>query len=287
MSFTISDGRWGPMLSITSAWDSSIRQQMVRHSIAELEINYAKGWQGDNVEFLRELPFLISLDITDFNLKDVSSVSELTRLRFLGVETYGRIDIQFARLIELEECALEWGPGAFSLWSAPPLKKLFLNKYPGKDTSRIARFRGLISLRLASARIAQCEDLKECKDLSMLGFYHCRNLRSLTGMNGLRKLTHLEVDGCKSIGTFDSLQDLIQLERLSFCNSGKIESLNSLKHLKNLRAVFFYEDTRIMDGDMTSLLELPLLREVAFRNRRNYSHRCEDIEAILKARQHA
>lgn len=101
---------------------------------------------------------------------------------------------------------------------------------------------------------------------------------------GLPTLRELDIAGCRGLSTLDFVRPLTALTHLRVVDCGEIASLQPLRELAQLRAFFFYESTRVADGDVSVLLELPKLREVAFANRRHYTHREHEINAELALR---
>ena len=57
---------------------------------------------------------------------------------------------------------------------------------------------------------------------------------------------------------------------------GKVPSLRPISGLPNLRLLYFYGDTNVLDGELDYLRALPL-EDVAFKNRRHYSLRREEL----------
>ena len=73
------------------------------------------------------------------------------------------------------------------------------------------------------------------------------------------------------------------LRELLVLDCGPIESLAPLRGVP-LETLFFYESTNIRDGDLGVLLDLPHLKGTAFADRRHYSHKLKEIEAVLATR---
>jgi hypothetical protein len=72
--------------------------------------------------------------------------------------------------------------------------------------------------------------------------------------------------------------------RLKAANCGDIASLAPLRGLDQLEEFFAWESTKVLDGDLSVLLELPRLRAIGMRDRREYRPRVSEIEEALRAR---
>ena len=81
----------------------------------------------------------------------------------------------------------------------------------------------------------------------------------------------LAIEGCQEARR--SLVAVPPLTRLKVANCGDIASLAPLRGLDELEEFFAWESTRVVDGDLSVLLELPKLREIGMRDRREYRPR--------------
>ena len=250
---------------------------LLDNGIVELELNTGKGWRGNDVSFLAVLPQLLSLIIIDFSISSVEPIHFLHSLRKLKIFTYCKTKIKFETFPQLEDCALEWRPKSTSLFDCLSLKKLFVNRYTGKDTSAFAKLINLESLAILNAPVRNLHGLETLKKLRFLRLANLRQLASLDGIEHLTNLEELNLDTCRAISSINEVAALISLRRLYLNNGGDIESLKPLKKLELLESVLFSESTNIIDGDLSLLLSLKNLNKIAFKKRRHYSHQCEDF----------
>jgi Leucine-rich repeat (LRR) protein len=274
--WVIEDGVFGRRMVMKSGWSSDALSAAQSLGVRELELNYAKGWADHDYTFLSQLSELETLEITDWNATDVTPIHAVPGLRRLKVFTYCKTAIDFSRFPSVEECSLEWRTNAGSLFEHTGLRKLFINKYPGKDLAAFERV-NLESLSLASPKLDTLEGIDALKGLMFLGIYVARRLTSLEGLQRLRRLTRLEINDCPKVGDISPVTDLRGLEELQLCNDGEIETLRPLAGHETLRVFLFYESTNIRDGDLSVLKELPNLEHVAFVDRRHYSHKASDF----------
>lgn len=269
------------MLVARSAWSDAMAAAVREHGLLEVELNYAKGFAGKDLSFLKDLPGLRVLLLTHRTVDDVSPIHHLRELRVLELNTYCKTEIDFTRFPALEECALEWRPGAASLFSAAGLTKLFVNSYTGRRADKFARLAALRSLSIANSALRSLDGLGELTRLTFLGLYNLKKLESLAGIERLASLEHLEVNGCRNIESLGPVTPLSNLRRLHFCDDGHIQSLRPLGGLTNLEEVLFYESTHIVDGDLSPLAGLPKLRKVWFQDRQHYSQGRSELQALV------
>jgi hypothetical protein len=271
------DGEYGRRAVITSPWSDEMTAYLLAGHIVELELNDGKGWRGNNLSFLDKLPQLRLLKILDLQISSVEPIHSLHELWALDVITYCSTGIRFSAFPQLEQCALEWRPKSDSLFDCTTLKKLFVNRYSGKDVNEFGRLSNLESLAILNAGVQNVRGLGNLKQLRSLRLANLKRLRSLAGVEGLANLTELEIHTCPGIGSIDELGYLSQLRKLSLNNDGNIKSLKPLENLSHLESVLFYESTNIVDGDLSPLLRQGNLSQVSFQNRRHYSHRREEF----------
>lgn len=271
------EGLYGKRAVATSAWAQQTTDYLLRNGIKELELNAAKGWKGSDLSFLAKLPALNSLKIIDFQISSVGPIHSLRELRHLEVSTYCQTEIKFSAFPQLQECALEWRSGARSLFDCLTLKRLFVNRYDGRDAKPFAQLASLESLAILNAPLENIQGLGSLGNLRTLRLANLKRLTSLTGVEHLENLEELDVNTCRAIGSIEQLSALSRLKSLNLNNVGAVESLKPLEHLSNLESVVFYESTNILDGDLSPLLDRKRLTRVSFQDRRHYSHRREEF----------
>ena len=276
-SIIFENGDYGVRGVVTSAWSEAIARSLHEKSIAELELNHAKGWQGNDISFLSVFPKLRSFKIIDLTISSVEPVHFLRELQSLDVITYCKTELRFATFPSLKECGLEWRPKAVSVFDCKTLKKLFVNRYSGKNVDPFARLTNLESLAILNAPIENLHGLSALRSLRSLRLANLKKLASLEGIGGLIDLEELEVHTCRSIGSIEALASLTKLRTLDINNDGAIASLKPLEKLRLLERVTFYESTNILDGDLSPLKMQKNLSRVAFQNRRHYSHQREEF----------
>ena len=262
---------------LNSNWSDALIGYLVSNDVVELELNQAKGWKGEDLSFLAVLPDLKVFEIFDFNIRNIEPIQHLHKLRKLGVTSYCSTKIDFSPFSELESCALEWRAKATSLFECATLKKLFINRYSGKDTAPFAKLVNLESLAILNAPVENLHGLSGLTKLRSLRLANLKRLASLEGIGGLANLEELEIHTCRAIRSLEEVGSLLRLKKLNLNNDGDIESLKPLENLKGLEMVVFYESTNIVDGDLSPLLHQRNLARVSFQNRRHYSHRREDF----------
>ncbi len=238
-----------------------------------------------DLEFLRDLPPLLSLEVHHLPLADIRPIASQPSLETLSINAYFKVGIDFAALSRLVNLHLDWGPGAETIVAAGNLEGLSVNRFPGLDLTLLRPLARLRNLRLAGGRkLASLNGIEAFSALQELRLLDLRALSDIDAVSGLSDtLWSLEFDVCRRINRLDALASLRRLTRLLVINCGEIESLEPIAQVP-LKALHFYESTNIRDGRLHVLLELPDLADTSFANRRHYSHTREAILAAISGR---
>ena len=281
-AFEVEEGKYGRRLIVRSSWHSELAEYIRHHQIKELELNYAKGWKGDEISFLSAVPHLEAFKIIDWKINDITPIHYLSKLKTLDVSTYCKTEIDFLGFPDLEECALQWRAKAKSLFKCKDLRTVFLNRYTGQDTANFSGLVGLQSLSLANSPVRDLDGLRTLKRLSFLSLYRLRKLESISALSDLTNLETLELNVCRAVRSIDGIVKLHRLRRLGLCDNGDIDSLAGVESLQSLESFFFYGSTNIVDGDLSPLTQLKHLSNLSFKDRKHYSHKLADFRVVAR-----
>ena len=109
----------------------------------------------------------------------------------------------------------------------------------------------------------------------------CPKLETLTGIEKCQELQVVELENCKRVSDVSSLGELANLRDVVLMDCGKVKSLQPLAKCRSLESVTFAGDTNVEDGELTPLLDIPELKRMWFVDKRHYSHKRDQVEAIL------
>lgn len=279
MSYTIRQGPYG----IGFVVDGALTEEVVRivndRRIPELELNYAKGWNGEGLSNLAQLPDLKCLKIISHTIDDISAVNTLRCLRCLLVQTYCKTRIAFDRMPDLEWLGFEWRAGSENVSKCLGLRRLFINHWPYQDGNGLANLEKLEHLSLASAKLLSLRALPTTK-LWYLSLQNSRKLVDLGGLTKAAKIEELDLSHCKLVHDLSSVEHLEDLRHLSLNDCATIKSLRPVAGLTELAVLSFYGTTNIEDGDLSMLPPLRKLKTVAFADRKHYNLRYADIRSV-------
>jgi internalin A len=233
----------------------------------------------DDLSFLAQLPSLRGLVLNGGGVRDLSPVERLHGLETLTLNTPAKpkLPLDFSAFGSLKTLRLYWNPGFESVFSCTTLESLFVFGPPDPDLARFGALPRLRRLELSQGR-KLTSTAGVGASVTFLGLYQQAALRELTELPALDVLA---IEGSKQLGELATVPTLTTLKA---ANCGDIASLAPLRGLDRLQEFFAWESTRIVDGDLSVLLELPRLRAIGMRDRREYRPRVAEIEEALRGR---
>src|SRR3989338_8434601 len=217
-SFEIGKGEYGNRIVIKGKWDDKIAKYARKDSICEFEVNSETAGTIKDLSFLVYFPELVNFVIIDLNIKDISPIHSLHRLKSLEISTYCNTPIDFFQFPELENCIFYWRPKSDSLFECKTIRKLFILHYPYHDGAKLAKLENLEDLSIVSSPITDIRALGSLKKLKNLRLHILPKLSSLDGFVSCTNLQRLEIGTCKKIFSIKELKNLINLENLTLDN---------------------------------------------------------------------
>jgi hypothetical protein len=167
----------------------------------------------------------------------------------------------------------------------------------------LAPWRKDVTVGTVNLRQLWITGLKGVGDLRFLDGVHVReliiqNAHALCSLDGIpREVVDLRIDFAKRLGSISALSGLDlkslrlhrcgditlptditgRLQELEINESGAISSITALAGAVNLRRFEFHGSTRIADGRVAFLADMPALQDVRFTNRPTYDATRESI----------
>jgi len=271
------------LVVLEGGWRDEYLSLVEEHDLAVLSIRVT----GADLSFLRKLTHLRGLVLNATEVRDLSVLSELVDLETLtlNVPTRPRLTLDLAAFPRLTRIALYWNPGFGSLFACPRLERSFVFSPPDADLERFAELRSLRRLELSQGRrLARLRGVGRLEDLAFLGLYHQSTLEDLADVGRVGSLRELAIESCKRLRELDEISTLTQLRSLKVADCGEIAGLRPLAGLRGLETFVAWGSTKVADGDLAILLELPHLRQVAMMDRRGYSPSVAEVQAVLARR---
>lgn len=118
---TIERTDFGSCLVLAGNWSPSVKEFMLTRGITALKLNYAQAWEGNDLAFLRDAPFLQALNVLNWELEDISAIHNLHGLRAIGVSSKGKPEIDCMQFPHLESAAFAWSPKRKSIFACKVL----------------------------------------------------------------------------------------------------------------------------------------------------------------------
>ena len=265
-----SEDGYGKVFVPRGPWQPGYTDLVGKEHIPVVRLSAAMGWRGTDLHFLRELSNLRGVEIYAPEVRDASVIASLHGLQLVGLDCDLRTPIDFGELQELEVVKARWTGAIRSLLHSSGLKHLNLSNWPGDDLESLGSMSRLTKLQLTSRKLRSLRGIDALKSLEWLDLHACPKLTSLEGIRCCRSITHLEVTSCKAVHEISEIGELGALRELHLDDSGELESLEPVRGCQLLEKLSFFGTTRILDGKISALEDLPRLKTVRFAPRRHY-----------------
>lgn len=280
IKYSLSERTGAPLASLSGPWRPEFAKRFASGEYVALEVNDSKGFVGEDLEFLAEVPSLRELHVIS-GLTSDAGVRHCRNLNTLTLTTASVDPVDFKGFTELREVFLSDLKGKESILELQELRSLYSYNFPYENLANLRSLKALRRLRIGPARrLSSLEGLAEVGGhLEFVGLYHAPRLHSLAQVADLPRLRTLEIYNCRNIEDLSPVARRVELERFLLIDCGEIRSLRPLTACRQLSTLLFYGNTKVRDGDIAVLEELPSLTDVSFQNRRHYNRRREQLAA--------
>jgi hypothetical protein len=268
---------------------------LIANNCTTLSLNYAHGWVAKNLDFLPQLSHQLEhLQILDWDTSlDLLPVESLVNLKSISLTCHKNATLDFRKLTKLDECSLHWRKGYVSIFEVASIVDFWVYELDFEDLGMMRNFKQLKVLRLTIPKIRSLKGIEQLQNINRIELNLARRLNSLEGLNslpklrdlslyatntggtahiaGLKSLIKISLEGVKDIGTdYSFLSSLTQLRWLLIDNmKNGIENLSFVTALKNIEFIALLK-AKVLDNDLSLLLELPLIKYVCVSFRKTY-----------------
>ena len=265
------------MLFIDSEKISESIDYLYTNNLRYVMINSFQGYKAKDIAFLAQLKdFLEGLSILETHY-DYSVVSELYRLKYLGIPDNGKDIIDLKNFPDIEMCGIAFSKRLQGLESCRNLKSLTISNYKSKngDLSALPSLDILKHLSLIKPDITTLQGLERFGNLKKLEIYSASKLETIAALQVLsNNLEEIQMEQCKKINDYEVLGKIKSLKKIILSESGEIKSLAFVKELSELEFISFW-GTNVLDGNIKYCENI---NYVGFNNKKHYSHKSEQFK---------
>jgi hypothetical protein len=285
-AFVIEDTPHGRVLVVTGPWTRDAEAVVTSGNVWGLVLNYARGFAESDLSFLGAWP-LRHLQVLDRNQRDLAPMARLgATLQSLMIDAAPGVRIDLDELPNLTRLHAGWDAVEATFHAPEALADVWLNGYHGSDLAALSTQPSIRRLEIVSAPLLESLDgVEELRDLEGLRIALARELKDLSAAGSVADtLVEFQLETCLGVDAIDEIAALSKLTLLGVKDCGRIESLQPIEGLRELRVFLAWESTRVMDNDLSPLLALPKLIEVRMRDRRDYRPRVAEVATFLAER---
>jgi Leucine-rich repeat (LRR) protein len=253
-------------LVVTGPWTGACLDIVATGTVDGLVLNTAFGFSETDLGFIGSWP-ISRLKVVARNVNNLSPVYRLSEtLTELDVLTATSASLDLGQLTKIQVLGADWDQVSETLQKLEHLKAVFLRHFSPKDMTCFKANSALESIRLKDRpRLESLDGLQVLSSLTEVGVYLASKLSDISALASVAApLQKLELVACKGIRKIDPIRELTKLKFLNIADCGDIESIEPLSVLQGLEEFHGYGSTKISDGDLSPLLQLPALGQYPF-----------------------
>jgi hypothetical protein len=226
-----------------------------RMRVAEVLVGYCE-WT--DMEFIRWLPNVKDVWIKSPSVCNISGLASLRKIEKLALDRPTcRMDV-LGQLASLRELYLDdWRPGAESIFALAGLVKIGVQKYKYRNLQGMECWQKLHELWLNSGNVENLSGIP--RTVENLRLTNLRKLTDLTALTATPFLKDLRLEGCKQVNSLAGLEGCRRLRLLAIARGGAIASLEPLRNLDSLEYIAIADGTFVENGQVDALYSLPNL----------------------------
>jgi hypothetical protein len=206
-------------------------------------------------------------------------------LESLSVES-GPSVIDLDAFPNVTDLSATWEQISGTIANASQLESLYVGSYTGEDLLPLRYNGNLKRVRMKDRpRLRSLRGVERLPVLDHLGVYLATSLDDFAPLSETTTLRELHLESCRSLSDLIPIANSHALQMLNVADCGEIASLAPIAALLELKVVWLYGTTRIVDDDLTPLAGLPRLAELRIASRRSYRPTVEQLRAIIATRE--
>jgi hypothetical protein len=181
-----------------SPWNSKLAQLLMSERISGLRLSYSAGFRGESIAFVADFPFLRTIEVFSFEVRDLSPISHLLHLEVLGLETKTANGLHVSSTT-LRVAKFRWCKGLEPLLATSTLEYLNVVNYPYVDLTPLCGLTRLRRLAMTSRKLENLNGVRQLRSLDNLDLHACPNLVSIDDARAHSSISRLEVESCRHI----------------------------------------------------------------------------------------
>ena len=192
------------------------------------------------------------------------------------------VSLDLGEMPQLRSLAGEWEVIRWQLRFLESLETLVTWRFDEDSLLALNEHVGLQRLTIKEARrLASLLGAEHMVALRRLEVLLAPSLADVNAISDLVELQELSFETARRLDALDDIKSLTRLSHLGIANSGGIRSLTPVTEMKELKSLYAWGTTHILDNDMTPLLGLSALTDLRIRPRKSYNPTVADVMAAL------
>lgn len=255
MQYTI-NGKGERTLRLEAKWDpSEVKAYLDEHDILNLSFFEDYDSKTSLEAVLSPYHFVKGLLISSQRAHDWGFLQSFAALEHLTILALSHPSIDLSECQQLRYAHVPWH-ARLGLEAMPKLESLYLVGYTPSNLMPLSKLTNLHFLGFYEPKLRSLYGISSLTRLETFNLYKARNLKWVAALNGLPRLSRLEINGSPKVKDYARWTDLPALERLKLDYCGDISSITFLRRLKALKFIRLGGNTRVVDKNIGPLEEI-------------------------------
>jgi hypothetical protein len=239
----------------------------------------------DNPETIDYEKYQIIFDnVKHLGLKLDCKVFDISKLNLKNLVTLGLGYAFNTKIINIDQIQTlkAFGSSYFylhnSVLGCEYLEYMKIDKIKEKDLSSFHKLKNLKQFWFLDRTIESFDGIEAIKSLEYIKLGTCPKLKKIDKIDQLSNLVILILENNpKALIDYSLVMKLKNLKMLILDNQGEIETLEFLRNHPSLEGIGLVGNTKILDGNLSVLLEVPKLKGLTFDDKRGYNMKNKDV----------
>jgi len=272
----------GYVYVLTGSWQDDFKKHIDGSRVIGIRLSKSMGWEAENLDFLSQLAGLRTIEIFNWDVKDISILEQHQQIESISLEcAFKKFD--FSKLTNLRYSYVRWRPGAETLFHCTGIEYLQIDNYPFEDFTPLRELKNINNLNLLSRKLVNCTGIESLSNLEKLTLSYCTSFGDIMAIGKSNNLREINFTSCKKVNDVTDIGKLHKLTKLLMENCVSVSSVKPLLGCTALQELYLI-GMSIDDGDLSPLLEIKNLQEVAIAKKRHHSHTSQEINDLLSMR---
>ena len=251
-----------------------IKAFMNQHQCFKLFVSGAFGFDQDKLPFDEPADFIEAITIQCSKIRDLTPLYFLKNIKKICLEgnpdIKGRLDLhQFQHLERVD--FYDSIKNITGLFDHKNLKAVYIEPKKLKCLSIEEENHTIEHFGLSNSHIADIADIQKLPALKSIELAYLPKITNISFLLRCKQISEIQICSCKKIeNLIETLSKLDSLTSITLWNQGNIDTIQPFFCLSKLQIVRLWEATKILDGKVSFLDQMPDMQHLEIKSYAHY-----------------